>query len=266
MRNTVLIKLSDLEPLETASSRGFLFMRKLTTNKFIEKSLLIHNNKYDYSKVEYKNSHFKVIIICKIHGEFLQKPHTHLNGQGCNICGGSKPTTQKEFIIKANQVHDFKYNYSKFIYINNKTKGIIICPKHGEFLQMAISHLLGSNCIKCVNENRGWNNIHWNKQSLSSSNFDSFKVYIIRCWNENEEFYKIGKTFLDIKKRFENKYKMPYNYEIVKVFESKNNYKYINNLEKQLHKKHKIFRYQPKTKFGGWNECFSNFISFHDDQ
>lgn len=40
------------------------------TEKFIENAINIHGNKYDYSKVNYIDTDSKVIIICKIHGEF----------------------------------------------------------------------------------------------------------------------------------------------------------------------------------------------------
>ena len=58
-------------------------MKKLTLKDFINKANLIHNNKYDYSKVEYVNSKTKVCIICPKHGEFWQTPRSHLIGQGC---------------------------------------------------------------------------------------------------------------------------------------------------------------------------------------
>ena len=63
--------------------------KKLNVEKFIEKSNKVHtDNKYDYSKVVYgKNNTEKVIIICPIHGEFLQTPNGHLNGRGCPMCG-----------------------------------------------------------------------------------------------------------------------------------------------------------------------------------
>lgn len=57
-----------------------------TTADFIEKASLRHNNLYDYSKVEYNLSRNSIIIICKVHGEFLQKPNDHLNGCGCQKC------------------------------------------------------------------------------------------------------------------------------------------------------------------------------------
>ena len=53
---------------------------KLTNEDFIEKSISVHGNFYDYSKIVYKNYESKVIIICKEHGEFLQTPLNHLQG------------------------------------------------------------------------------------------------------------------------------------------------------------------------------------------
>jgi len=61
-----------------------------TTNEFIQNAKLIHNNKYDYSKVNYINNKTKVCIICPEHGEFWQKPNNHLTDQGCFKCKNSK--------------------------------------------------------------------------------------------------------------------------------------------------------------------------------
>ena len=61
--------------------------KKLTREEFIDKARAIHGDKYDYSKVVYKNSNTHVCIICPIHGEFMQKPILHLIGQGCPKCG-----------------------------------------------------------------------------------------------------------------------------------------------------------------------------------
>jgi hypothetical protein len=36
------------------------------------------------------------------------------------------------FLKKANAKHNNIFNYSKVIYINSKTKIIVICPKHGD--------------------------------------------------------------------------------------------------------------------------------------
>ena len=58
----------------------------MTTLDFIEKAKKVHGDKYDYSKVEYVNSHSKVCIICPKHGEFWQNPNGHLRGHGCPKC------------------------------------------------------------------------------------------------------------------------------------------------------------------------------------
>ena len=74
-----------------------------TTNEFIKKAAKRHNNQYDYTKVKYKRHNQKVNIICKKHGEFLQTPNAHLNGQGCPKCGYFKktiPTDTNDHIIK----------------------------------------------------------------------------------------------------------------------------------------------------------------------
>lgn len=61
-----------------------------TTNEFINKSNNVHKNKYDYSLINYKNSHTKIKIICPEHGGFEQMLYTHLYGVGCPICNESK--------------------------------------------------------------------------------------------------------------------------------------------------------------------------------
>jgi len=58
-----------------------------TTEIFIEKANLIHNNFYDYSKAEYLNNHTPITIICPIHGEFTTLPSSHTQGCGCPKCG-----------------------------------------------------------------------------------------------------------------------------------------------------------------------------------
>ena len=73
-------------------------MVKHTTEMFIEKAKIIHGDRYDYSKVEYNGNKIKVIIICKIHGEFEQTPSCHSNDKlGCFKCL-NRITNTKEFI------------------------------------------------------------------------------------------------------------------------------------------------------------------------
>ena len=62
----------------------------LTTEQFIEKANKIHNNRYNYSLVEYINNRTKVKIICPVHGTFEQTPDKHLQKHGCPLCNSSK--------------------------------------------------------------------------------------------------------------------------------------------------------------------------------
>ena len=119
---------------------------KYTIDDFIKKSNQIHNNKYDYSNTKYKNTTTKIIITCPIHGDFLKTPKNHFKGQGCSQCTRCNHTT-KTYIDKAKIIHNNKYNYSKVKYINHKTKIIIICKKHGDFLQGPREHLSGNELM-----------------------------------------------------------------------------------------------------------------------
>ena len=126
------------------------------TTTFIIKAKEVHGDKYNYSLIVYKNVDTKVTIICKEHGEFLQTPYCHLKGQGCKKCGFIRSSekqkhTKESFIVKAKEVHRDTYDYSKVIYINNRTKVIIICNNHGIFEQMPSSHLVGRGCNLCAN-------------------------------------------------------------------------------------------------------------------
>ena len=56
------------------------------TEEWIASANEVHKGKYDYSKVEYANCETKVCIICPEHGEFEQRPHNHLIGNGCPKC------------------------------------------------------------------------------------------------------------------------------------------------------------------------------------
>jgi len=121
--------------------------------KFIENVNKIHNNKYDYSKINYSGAKNKIIIICPIHGEFKQRAGHHLVC-GCSKCSNKHKYTTQEFIELVNIVHDFKYNYELVDYKNIKTKIKIICPEHGIFEQTPSSHLRGRGCSCCC-ESKG---------------------------------------------------------------------------------------------------------------
>lgn len=84
-----------------------LSIRK-TTAQFIKEANIIHDNKYIYDKTNYTKNQEKVIITCMIHGDFTQRPLSHLQGNGCPSCSESKG--EKEI---AKFLNKYKINYSR---------------------------------------------------------------------------------------------------------------------------------------------------------
>ena len=122
---------------------------KTSFEEFVKRANNIHNNKFIYPIQEINNQHDKIKIICPIHGEFEQEIQSHLQGCGCSKCSNKIKKTTEIFIKEARKIHGDKYDYSKVDYKTIKDKVCIICPKHGEFWQIAEHHLQGNGCFIC---------------------------------------------------------------------------------------------------------------------
>lgn len=133
------------------------------TNKyatsFIEKSKILHDNKFNYSLVNYIDNKTKVDISCPTHGVFEQLPLYHLQGNGCNKCNLEKRkdngVNTNSFTENANIVHNEKYIYADTHYINERNKVSIRCKEHGIFEKLPHKHLNGQGCPKCSSEEGG---------------------------------------------------------------------------------------------------------------
>ena len=147
---------------------------------FIEKSNKKHNNKYDYSKVEYINSQRKVCIICPEHGEFWQTPVAHVRGHGCPICSnkrrGKRTVNTENLINKCMKVHNNKYTYENTEYINADTKICVTCSVHGDFYILPFNHLNGQGCPKCKGRNLTQEEIIENFKKIHGDKYDYSKV------------------------------------------------------------------------------------------
>lgn len=130
---------------------------------FIAVSNKVHNNYYDYSKTNYKNSTSKIIISCPKHGDFQIRAVSHQQGIGCKLCGIEKSRPKIipfiEILKNFKEVHGDKYDYSKVKYIDGETKVKIICKSHGIFEQSPNAHKRGSGCYVCA--------IGWRKNDIS---------------------------------------------------------------------------------------------------
>ena len=85
--------------------------QKTTTEAFIEKSRSVHGDRYDYSKVVYKNNVTPVCIICPEHGEFWQKPMNHLAGCGCPECGLGRSKQETKLYNVLSEQYDCERHY-----------------------------------------------------------------------------------------------------------------------------------------------------------
>ena len=172
------------------------------TEQFIQKAKLIHGDKYNYSKVNYKKAIEKVVIICLIHKDFEITPNSHLNGSGCILCGKISSSNKQslnilQFITKSKEKHGDNYDYSKVEYINSQTKVNIICKTHGEFEQIPNNHIRGKGCIKCSG-NYKYSTDEWiiMAKELHGDNYDYSKAIYK---NANEKIIIICKIHGEFK-------------------------------------------------------------------
>ncbi len=228
---------------------------KLSQLEVINRFKAKHGDSYDYSLVKYVNRRTKIDIICPKHGIFNQTPDKHYEG-GCPKCWIDELTklkriSQDEVIRNCIAKHGTKYNYDKVNYIDSKTKIIITCPIHGDFMQLPANHYYsGHNCPKCSNIDKvgGYG-------SLSMYDLKSILNSYLYCTTLNyhgEIFDKIGVT-INPNNRFKNfgKYKVV-SRKMIKFPTMYEAYTF----EQKIHEKYAQYRYFPKYKFGGYTECY----------
>lgn len=147
---------------ETVDARANELWRREKEKLFIEKAKSVQpEGTYGYSNVHYTVSDKNVNITClTCEKDFPQTPKAHLKGHGCLECGDRVGTDKRRktldtFIREVSQIHENKYTYKNFVYIDAETPGSVTCPKHGDFPQVPSAHLKGQGCPMCVNRTEG---------------------------------------------------------------------------------------------------------------
>lgn len=221
-------------------------------------------SKFDYSKVEYVNRNTKITIICPEHGEFAITPHAILTqNQGCKKCGLARASLNKrtpidEFVKKANELHNNKYEYNEVVYVNNSTKIQIVCPTHGEFWQRPDNHILqGRGCPGCkrekARENAGGYTIAYFENHPDQQIIPAI-LYSALIINGNERFIKIGITAKSTKHRFN---RSEYKNMNIEVLHEKNLTLFeAFQIEQQFIEDMKPHKFFSNTTFSGYTECF----------
>jgi hypothetical protein len=212
-----------------------------------------------YKLIDEYCGELKKIDVITPEGDLLHTYPSKLSGKYIPTFKSCKDGGTGMFIRKAKIVHNNKYSYEKCIYKAMGIKLTISCDIHGDFIQTAQSHINGNGCPICASElnSSGFGRTDWVNKGMNSRNIDSFKVYIIRCFGNGEDFIKIGRSYTKLYDRFRlgNSNQFPYEYKIVELIEGDGFYIY--DLEIYLHRKLFSSKYIPKSKFNGMNECFS---------
>lgn len=192
------------------------------------------------------------ILVEDKYGKALMQPKVLL--KGVVPCLATAIDKTEYFKNKATDVHNGTYTYDNAVYKGSGTKITVTCPIHGDFEQQVDTHLSGAGCMACKNEKVGWTYTAWSKAALGNPGI----LYILRCWNDEEEFYKVGITCQSkVGDRYHNKLRMPYKYEVVKEIIDHDR-EYVYKLEKQIKREHKKLAYKPKINFdGSKSECFT---------
>lgn len=242
--------------------------KRLTSKDYFDKARDVHKGFYTYEKAVFHTVNDKIEITCPNHGNFWQNANNHLQGSKCKKCAmelrsKSRTKTTEQFIKKAEQVHNNKYDYSKTKYTKSSNTVIIICPIHGEFKQRADVHTGGGGCPNCARliPTNSWTFSEWEEFGLKSKNFTGFSLYVIECWNDTESFLKVGKTFVPIEKRYDYKDLMPYDYKI--ILREEGCARWISNLELHIHQQLKHLKVTPCKEFKGHTECYD--VSHKED-
>jgi hypothetical protein len=143
------------------------FKLSYTFEEFVEMANKKYNGKYTYKKEQYKGYMVKMKMVCPEHGEFWQTPSYHIDGCGCSKCVNEHRRKlfslgKERFIEKSSDIFHSYYSYNNVSYVNNNTKVLITCPKHGDFLCTPANHLKGRGCPICKSEHYvGETKLYW---------------------------------------------------------------------------------------------------------
>lgn len=145
------------------------------TAKFVNKSNVVHNNKYQYDLTNYINSKTKVTITCKIHGNFQQRPNDHLSGRGCKRCSTLKATyTVAQWINIFKHHHQDQYNYT--FNTSNPKYVTIHCKQHNYDSVLLRSNVAAGHGPMCC------------KSALLRQNYQKSTIKFITEANKRHQF------------------------------------------------------------------------------
>lgn len=147
---------------------------------------------------------------------------------------------------------------SKEVLSNSEIESLILSDKYNDEVYTTSWSELSRTLPGVDNRPQvGWTKTQWRESAKKSNHFDSFKVYILECYNEEENFIKVGRTFNTVFRRFQAV--IPYQYKILHEISS-SDADTIYDLENKIHHqlRRKALSYTPRISFKGEGECFTS--------
>lgn len=187
--------------------------RTQTVESFISKAVKKHSDKngnplYDYSLVEYKNTHTKVKFKCnECSNVWMASPASHLQGAGCGQCGLKKQGlnrvkdfTEEIMGLKA-LVSGVKISSLPLPPVKMRDKVTLTCKKHGEFT-VSVTQLIrrdkGLICKSCVAQSKfikDSTDVHGGRFDYSEVNYTRHDEEVkIRCNSCGNFFWQTPKN------------------------------------------------------------------------
>lgn len=192
---------------------------------------------------EYESAKKKMLFRNKF-GIISSSPDTLLAGH----CPDIRSAIDRKSYFK-NQLlylYDSKYDFEIFSTNRHEGRVKLICPIHGEQWVDTDGIFLGHGCPEC---NQGW----------TKSNI----FYLVRLYNDNESFYKLGISYVDIQgkvRRYRDYKKLGYKVEQIKLLEFED-FIQCRDFESEMKRIIKNSIYMPKNwANNGTTECFNNEI------
>ena len=256
----------------------YSFEKRISKEEFLKRANKIYDNKYDYSKIDYKSYYDPIIIICKKHGEFKQIPRNHLKYNGCSSCILTQSHLQNEIYEFVNGLNseimsndrNIIYPYELDIYIKNKSMAIEVNGMYWHsFNHIETTKERNRHTIKCdlcqkkeiqlvqINEYEWRNKKNIVKSILKSKLGISNRIYARKCKikevTSKEHFEFMNENHIQGGKGYNVAYGLEHNNKLVAVmsFNKHNKYEW------------EITRFANKlntTVVGGASRLFKRFL------
>lgn len=227
----------------------------LQTFTTLEQELMqVHNCKYTYDNAVFINARTPFLITCPEHGDFLQSPRAHKQGQGCRKCffkANALARTKDKNTVMAElecAIGD-KFDISKdFEYINAYSLVNVTCKKCGTLFEKPVYACLyhKSSCLECKKRKSTWGSSRYEGSPAT--------LYYIKVG----ELYKIGITKNSVATRYKKELASGVDIKVIFTIEYENGVEAFKE-EQRILKDYAMFRYygDKVLTYGGDSELFT---------